>query len=89
MEGVWTSIGVLLQMLLASLIIYKLTKSVSNIVQGLMSGAPSLGGSMMTSNSEVIFFEVLEAHYFASIFYPSYQIELLSGQSHKEHYYNY
>ena len=52
MEEVWTSIGVLLQMLLPSLIIYKLTKSISNIVQGLMSGAPSLGGSMMTEQAQ-------------------------------------
>lgn len=51
-EGVWTSIGVILQMFLASLIIYKLTKSISNIVQGLMSGAPSLGGSMMTEQAQ-------------------------------------
>ena len=35
-------------MVLACLILYKLTKSISNIVQGLMSGSPSLGGSMMT-----------------------------------------
>ena len=51
-EGVWTSIGVILQMFLASLIIYKLTKSISTIVQGLMSGAPSLGGSMMTEQAQ-------------------------------------
>ena len=51
-EGVWESTGVFLQMLLASLIIYKLTKSISNIVQGLMSGSPSLGGSMMTEQTK-------------------------------------
>ena len=37
-----------MQMVLACLILYNLTKSISNIVQGLMSGSPSLGGSMMT-----------------------------------------
>ena len=47
-EGIWESTGVILQMVLACLILYKLTKSISNIVQGLMSGSPSLGGSMMT-----------------------------------------
>lgn len=51
-DGVWESTGVFLQMLLASLIIYKLTKSISNIVQGLMSGSPSLGGSMMTEQAK-------------------------------------
>lgn len=51
-DGVWESTGVFLQMLLASLIIYKLTKSISNIVQGLMSGSPSLGGSMMTEQTK-------------------------------------
>ena len=47
-EGICESTGVILQMVLACLILYKLTKSISNIVQGLMSGSPSLGGSMMT-----------------------------------------
>ena len=47
-EGIWESTGVILQMVLACLILYKLTKSISSIVQGLMSGSPSLGGSMMT-----------------------------------------
>ena len=51
-DGVWESTGVFLQMLLASLIIYKLTKSISNVVQGLMSGSPSLGGSMMTEQAK-------------------------------------
>jgi len=44
-EGIWESTGVILQMVLACLILYKLTKSISNIVQGLMSGSPSLGAA--------------------------------------------
>ena len=41
--------GVTLQLLLAALLMYLLTKNISGIVSGLLSGTPNLGGSMMTA----------------------------------------
>lgn len=46
-EDLWTSTGVVLQIVLASLIIFILTKRISSIVSGLLSGQPSLSGSDM------------------------------------------
>ena len=48
-EGVGDSLVIMLQVFLASLLMYLLTKNISNIVSGLLSGQPSLGGSMMTA----------------------------------------
>ena len=48
-EGVGDSLVIMLQVFLAALLMYLLTKNISNIVSGLLSGQPSLGGSMMTA----------------------------------------
>ena len=48
-EGVGDSLVIMLQVFLAALLMYLLTKNISKIVSGLLSGQPSLGGSMMTA----------------------------------------
>ena len=48
-EGVGDSIVIMMQVLLSALLMYMLIKHVSSLVSGLLSGQPSLGGSMMTA----------------------------------------
>lgn len=43
----YTQIGIILQSVLAALIIFMLTKKIPELIQGLLSGQPSLGGSGM------------------------------------------
>jgi type IV secretion system protein TrbL len=47
-SALFTQIGLILQMVLAAFIIFMLTKKIPELVQGLLSGNPSLGGSTMT-----------------------------------------
>ena len=46
-DGVASDIAALIQMVVASLVVYFLTKKVPALVQGLLSGTPSLGGGDM------------------------------------------
>lgn len=50
-DDLFGATGIVLQMVLASLLMYLLTKHISSIVSGLLSGQPSLGGSMMTEQA--------------------------------------
>lgn len=46
-SDLFTQLGIILQMVLASLVIYFLTKRIPNIIQSLLSGQPSFGGGMV------------------------------------------
>ena len=48
-QDMYEATGVTLQLLLAALLMYLLTKNISGIVSGLLNGTPNLGGSMMTA----------------------------------------
>ncbi len=46
-SDIWTDIGVLLQSVLASILIFWITKSIPALASGLLNGQPSLGGAGM------------------------------------------
>lgn len=46
----WEQIGIVFQVLLASMMLYIIVKKISSLVAGILNGQPSLGGSDMTSS---------------------------------------
>ena len=48
----WTQVGVIFQCVLAALVIYYLTKKIPELVTGLLSGQPSLGGANMVDQAK-------------------------------------
>lgn len=53
-KGVMPNLAIILQVLFAALVLYMLTKKISEIVSGLLSGNPALGGSMMTAQMQAV-----------------------------------
>jgi type IV secretion system protein TrbL len=47
----WEQVGIVLQSVLAAMLLYMLTKRVTDLVSGLLNGQPSLGGSNMISTA--------------------------------------
>lgn len=50
-KDAWTQVGIILQTVLASLILYIITKKVSELASGLLNGQPFLGGSSMVDTA--------------------------------------
>lgn len=48
-EDAWEQVGIIFQVLLCAMILYLLTRKISELASGLLNGQPSLGGSNMTS----------------------------------------
>lgn len=46
----WEQLGIVFQVLLASMMLYIIVKKISSLVAGILNGQPSLGGSDMTSS---------------------------------------